>query len=102
MYRSEIYANRSVEEDVIEEIERRIPEANYSVIGEVRGKGRSGVREGTAVWPELNVLFVLFSTREEAFLIADAIAQVKRSFPREGVKLFQYEVTALEREQPIA
>lgn len=102
MYRSEIYANRSVEEDVIEEIERRIPEANYSVIEEVRGKGRSGVREGTAVWPELNVLFILFGTREEAFLIAEAVAQVKRSFPREGVKLFQYEVTALEREQPIA
>ena len=102
MYRSEIYANRSVEEDVIEEIERRIPEANYSVIEEVRGKGRSGVREGTAVWPELNVLFILFSTREEALLIADAVAQVKQGFPREGVKLFQYEVTALEREQPIA
>jgi hypothetical protein len=102
MYRSEIYANRSVEEDIIEEIERRIPEANYSLIEEVRGKGRSGVREGTAVWPELNVLIVLFGAREEALLIADAVAQVKQSFPREGVKLFQYEVTALGREQPIA
>lgn len=102
MYRSEIYANRSVEEDIIEEIERRIPEANYSLIEEVRGKGRSGVRKGTAVWPELNVLIVLFGTREEALLIADAVAKVKLSFPREGVKLFQYEVTALDGERPIA
>lgn len=102
MYRSEIYANRSVEEDILEEIERRIPGANYSVIEEVRGRGRSGVRGGTAVWPELNALLVFFGTREDALLIAGAVAKVKQNFPREGVKLFQYEVNALDREQPIA
>jgi len=98
MYRSEIYANRSVEEDILEEIERRVPEIRYSVIEDVRGSGGSGIRKGTAVWPELNVLFVFFGTREEALLIADAVAKVKLSFPREGVKLFQYEVSALDGE----
>ena len=102
MYRSEIYANRSVEEDILEEIERRIPGANYSVIEEVRGRGWSGLRGATAVRPELTTPLVLFGPRCCALLITAPVAKVKQSFPREGVKLFQYEVTALDREQPIA
>jgi len=90
--RSEIYANRSVEEDILEEILNRIPHAQYSIIEDVKGAGRSGVREGTAVWPELNILYILFSDADEAHLIADAVRTVKAVFPREGIKLFQYEL----------
>ena len=53
MIRTEIYANRSVEEDILEEIEKRIPDFSYSLIEDVKGRGRSGVRQGTAIWPEL-------------------------------------------------
>jgi hypothetical protein len=100
MIHTEIYANRSVEEDIIEEIEKRIPGVCYSLIENVRGRGRNGVHQGTAIWPELNVLYVLYGNSREASLIAEAVRQVKIIFPKEGIKVFQYEVTpfATERE----
>jgi hydrophobic/amphiphilic exporter-1 (mainly G- bacteria), HAE1 family len=99
MVRTEIYANRSVEEDIKEEIEKRIPGVSYSLIEDVQGRGRSGVHHGTAVWPELNILYILYGTEQEAFLIDEAVREVKKAFPREGIKVFQYEVNALVRER---
>ncbi|MDX9785035.1 MAG: hypothetical protein RBT72_09875 [Spirochaetia bacterium] len=90
MLRSEIYANRSVEEDIFEAIEERIPGFSYSLIEDVQGRGRQGVRHGTAVWPELNVHYVIYSRESEARSIAQAVAAVKKKFPNEGIKLFQF------------
>jgi hypothetical protein len=90
MLRSEIYANRSVEEDIFEAIEERLPGFSYSLIEDVQGRGRQGVRHGTAVWPELNVLYVIYSQESEARSIAQAVASVKKTFPNEGIKLFQF------------
>jgi hypothetical protein len=95
MIRTEVYANRSVEEDIVEAIERRLPGVAYSLIEDVKGRGRAGVRQGSAIWPELNVLYVFYGERDEAGLILDAIIQVKKLFPREGIKIFQHEVTPL-------
>jgi len=94
MIRTEIYANRSVEEDIFEEIEKRIPGFNYSLVEDVKGRGRSGVRHGTAIWPELNILYILFGNKHEAFLIDEAVSEVKKAFPQEGIKVFQYEADA--------
>ena len=94
MIRTEIYANRSVEEDIHEEIERLIPGFNYSLIEDVQGRGRNGVRHGTAVWPELNILYILYGTEEESLLVLKAVGEVKKVFPHEGIKVFQYEVNA--------
>ncbi len=100
MIRSEIYANRSVEEDILEEIERRWPGFGYSLIEDVQGRGRSGVRHGTPIWPELNILYIIYGTADEAGRIAEAIAVVKKSFPNEGIKLFQFELREYERSAP--
>jgi hypothetical protein len=99
MIRTEIYANRSVEENILEEIEKRIPDVCYSLIEDVQGRGRNGVRRGTAIWPELNVLYVLYGSSHEASLIAEAVGQVKKIFPREGIKVFQYEVISFATER---
>ena len=92
MIRTEIYANRSVEEDLVEELEKRIPDLCYSLIEDVKGRGRSGVRHGTAVWPELSILYIMYGNEAEALLIREAVGEVKKAFPREGIKLFQYEL----------
>lgn len=90
MLRSEIYANRSVEEDIFEAIEERLPGFSYSLVEDVQGRGRQGIRHGTAIWPELNVLYVIYSEEFEARSIAQAVASVKKEFPNEGIKLFQF------------
>jgi HAE1 family hydrophobic/amphiphilic exporter-1 len=95
MIRTEIYANRSVEEDIAEELEKRIPDISYSLIEDVKGRGRSGVRHGTVIWPELSILYILYGNEIDALLIHEAVKDVKKAFPREGIKIFQYEVNVL-------
>ena len=99
MIRTEIYANRSVEEDIVEELEKRIPDLRYSLIEDVKGRGRSGIRHGTAVWPELSILYIMYGSEAEALLITEAVNEVKKAFPREGIKIFQYEVNVLAMER---
>lgn len=91
MVRTEIYANRSVEENVLSEIEAQIPDIHYSLFEDVQGKGNSGVRKGTAIWPELNVLYVMYHENSKSLTIAEAVKRVKNNFPNEGIKIFQYE-----------
>lgn len=95
MVRTEIYANRSVEEDIFEAIENRLPGFSYSLFEDVQGRGRNGVRHGTAIWPELNVLYVIVGTKSQATLIRKAVEEVKKAFPREGIKMFQYSIRLL-------
>lgn len=95
MVRTEIYANRSVEEDIFEAIEKRLPGFSYSLFEDVQGRGRSGVRHGTAVWPELNVLYLIVSEDSQACLIGQAVQDVKKAFPKEGIKMFQYAVNLI-------
>ena len=94
MIRTEIYANRSVEDDIFDEVEKRIPGFSYSLVEDVKGRGRNGVRHGTAIWPELNILYVIFGDETDAPLIEAAVREVKKAFPKEGIKVFQYEVNA--------
>ena len=98
MIRTEIYANRSVEEDIAEELEKRIPGVGYSLFEDVKGRGRSGPRHGTVIWPELNILYVIYGDEADARLIREAVLQVKKAFPREGIKLFQYELNVFSEE----
>jgi hypothetical protein len=95
MIRTEIYANRSVEEDIVEAIEKRLPNFSFSLIEDVQGRGRSGVRHGTAIWPELNNLYILYGNESDARLINEAVDEVKKASPDEGIKVFQYEVNSL-------
>ncbi len=99
MIRTEIYANYSVEEEILQEIEKRIPNVCYSLIENVQGRGRNGVHRGTVIWPELNILYVFYGNSHEASLIAEAVGQVKKIFPREGIKIFQYEVISFATER---
>lgn len=96
MIRTEIYANRSVEEDIVESLGKRLPDLSYSIVEEVKGKGGSGIRHGTAIWPEMNVLYIIYASEEESALIREAVKEVKSAFPKEGIKLVQYEVHLLD------
>jgi hypothetical protein len=101
MIRTEIYANRSVEEDIVEGLSRLLPDLSYSIVEEVKGKGKAGIRHGTAVWPELNVLYIIYSEESDAASIRRAVQEVKSAFPKEGIKLIQYEVRTLEERSTI-
>lgn len=88
MIRVEIIANRSVEEDLMEAFAHAGIAKQYTKIPVAYGVGAKGARMGDAVWPEENIILVVWCGEEEARKIAEAAAAVKTKFPNEGVKVF--------------
>lgn len=88
MFRAEIISNQSVQEDIIERLEKEIPSIEYTVIPELHGRGIRTKKLGDTIWPEMN--FVLFSyiDDENAQKIKEVVADVKKRFPKEGISLF--------------
>ncbi|MCH5293386.1 MAG: hypothetical protein J1E07_06625 [Treponema sp.] len=88
MFRAEIISNQSVQEDIIERLEKEIPSIEYTVIPELHGRGIRTKKLGDTIWPEMN--FVLFSYIDDdnAQKIKEVVAAVKKRFPKEGISLF--------------
>lgn len=88
MYRAEIIANRSVAEEVTENLEAALPDILYTVVTDVQGRGKNNRKLGTVTWPEMNVLLFAYVEDADANAIKAVIASLKDRFPHEGIKLF--------------
>ncbi len=88
MLRVEIIANQSVEDDIIEGIEKNLPDLEYTIIPGVHGKGKSAHKLGNNVWPEENVLIFTYTEEEKAENIKEIVNAVKDRFPEEGISIF--------------
>jgi len=88
MLRVEIIANHSVEDDIIEGIERNLPELEYTILSGVHGKGKSAHKLGNNVWPEENALIFTYTEEEKAEKLKEIVTAVKDRFPREGISIF--------------
>jgi len=88
MIRIEIFANHSVEEDILDALAKEQVGKYYTKIPNIYGVGSSGPRKGDAVWPEENFSLIIWCEKEEADIIKQAIDAVKKKFPDEGIKLF--------------
>lgn len=88
--RVEIVANLSVQDDIIEAVERAAPEAGYTIVPVVTGKAgkASEYKLGTATWPEQNFVLLLYAQKDDARAVRAAVLDVKRRFPKEGIKVF--------------
>ena len=96
MIRLEIFANNSVEENLLEAFKDAGVAKYYTKIPNIHGVGTSGPRMGDAIWPEENFVFVIWCEPEEAAGIAGAVGHIKAQFPDEGIKLFGLPETAAE------
>jgi len=88
MIRLEIVANNSVEENIIEALGHHEVGKYYTKFPTVHGVGSKGPRMGDPIWPEENFALVIWCEEEEARLVEQAVAEVKKQFPDEGIKLF--------------
>ncbi len=87
MFRAEIIANQSVQEELAEAIEGT-ESMFYTYIPAVQGKGRQQKRFGDETWPELNCLYVLYVDTAGLDVLRSITTSLKQRFPREGIKLF--------------
>lgn len=88
MYRAEIISNQSVQENIIEILEEKIPQLQYTIIPEVYGSGIKTKKLGDTVWPEMNFVLFTYVDLNEAKIIKETIEQIKKRFPREGISCF--------------
>jgi hypothetical protein len=88
MNRIELIANCSVENEIIEALEKNIPDFYYTLLPQIHGRGKTKYRLGTTTWPELNFLLISYLDDMAALKARAAIQSVKERFPKEGIKLF--------------
>ena len=88
MRRIEIIANKSVEDDIMEALHARGAAKHHTKVPIAHGVGGSGPRQGDAVWPEENFILIVYCEDSEAHQIHEAVAEIKKLFPDEGVRLF--------------
>ena len=88
MKRLELIANRSVENEILEALEKNISDFYYTLLPQIHGKGKTRYRLGTATWPEMNFLLISYLDDISASTAHQAIKKVKEKFPKEGIKLF--------------
>ena len=88
MIRLEIIANHSVEENIIEALNKEGAGKYYTKYPTIYGVGTSGPRMGDAIWPEQNFSLVIWCEKEEAKLIRRAVKAVKQQYPDEGIKIY--------------
>lgn len=88
MIKAEIISNQSVMDDVIEFLEEKIPDIEYTVIPGVQGKGLHSKKLGDTVWPELNFYLFSFIEDEKMEVVKNIMSELKKKFPKEGISDF--------------
>ena len=88
LYRAEIISNQSVQEDIVERLEKELPSIQYTVIPEIHGRGVRTKKLGDTIWPEMNFVLFAYVEEEVARKIKEVIEAVKQRFPNEGISLF--------------
>lgn len=86
--RCEIIANQSVEDDIIELLEKTIPDFEYTIDENLYGRGKSSRKLGNSVWPEMNFVMTAYIRSDYEDSVRDCVNHVKQKFPREGINLF--------------
>lgn len=89
MKRMEIICNKSIEEDLFEAFDKRKLDIHYTKIPGVHGKGSSDPKMGDSVWPEENFIIIIYCDELQAEQILEAIKELKKYFPHEGIKVFE-------------
>jgi hypothetical protein len=91
MRRIEIFVNQSIESDLFDAFSRRGVAKNYTKIPNTHGQGHTDPKMGDHIWPEENIVFIIYCKKEEAQAIEGAIREVKEQFPHEGLQFFSIE-----------
>ena len=88
MVKLEIIANLAIEEDIIAAFESAGYGDNFSWISPVHGRGGHGWREGSAIWPEENILYYLVINDDDLPELERHLNDIKEKFPNEGLRCY--------------
>ena len=90
MIKLEIIANQALEFPLMEIMPRVNGKPCYTMLKQVDGAGYSGVCLGNDVWPEENVMFILFLDEEKVRELRIKIEEIRGRFPLLGLAAFEH------------
>lgn len=85
--RLEIICSQSMEEDIIEGFKNRKIKC-YTEFPSVMGSGYSVPKLGDAIWPQLNAMFIVYCTKEDAQKIKGLIKDLRKRYVGEGLACY--------------
>lgn len=88
MIRAEIFANQSMQDLLINNLETAIPGFLYSIVPLAHGRGGESYKLGTSTWPETNMILIAYCDDDKERAIQTVVDYMKEKFPTEGIKLF--------------
>jgi nitrogen regulatory protein PII len=91
MKRIEIICDATIEDEMKHSLHAIGDELYYTSISPVTGRGAKGPRQGDAVWPEQNTLFIIYSEVSALGEIRNAVYGIRERFPQNGIAAFAIE-----------
>jgi len=86
--RVEIIANHSVEEEIMDSLEKNRLAGYFTKIPNIHGRGDADPKRGDHIWPEENFILIIYCEDAQAGKIEEAISGVREIFPDEGIRCF--------------
>ncbi|HAK46256.1 MAG TPA: hypothetical protein DCO79_10120 [Spirochaeta sp.] len=90
MTKLEIIANQALEAQLMEIMPKNDGRPCYTMLKQVDGAGLSGFCLGNEVWPEENVMFILFLDDERLDIIKEQLNGIRGKFPLLGLAAFEH------------
>ncbi len=87
--RLELIFSQALEEDFVAEFKEKKLAARYTKIANVMGAGYSNPRLGDAIWPQLNIMYIIYCSEEEAQKIIEICQSLREKYISEGIACFK-------------
>lgn len=95
LQRLEIIMSQSIEEDFVTAFMKKDTGKMFTKLPVVMGRGVTDPKMGDAVWPQLNCMYIVICTKEQADVVKGIIADLHKEYPREGLACFKSKVKML-------
>lgn len=87
--RVEIIVSQALEEDFDQRFKEEKVAARYTKMRGVMGAGYSNPKLGDAVWPQLNLMYIIYCAAEEAEKIISICQDLREKYLAEGIACFK-------------
>lgn len=91
--RVEIIFSQALEEDFDAIFKEQKIAARYTKLDNVKGAGYSNPHLGDEIWPQLNVMFIIYCDEEESKKIIKVVEDLREKYMGEGIACFVSQAT---------
>lgn len=86
--RVEMIFSQAIEEDFVQMFKEQEVAARYTKIERIMGAGYSNPRLGDAIWPQLNVMYIVYCSEDECQKIIEIVEKLRMQYIGEGIACF--------------